>query len=423
MKTKWALASVGFMVLLVAGFREAQAQTEISSPITVPLYTTAVTGGAYKLGIYVGIGTDATPALFEFDTGGPGFYAAYSTLPGVSSWWGGNVNSEPSMPAGTTYDSGLQYSGNLATAAVTLYGSSSASSALVTTPSNVIIGQMNSIVQTTPSGAFEYGLWDNSGNVQSSPPIDGAFYGDFGVSSMYGTNSISNLLAQMNYTNGVSAGFRVHVEMGGTSWVQIGLTAADTASANAAYFDMNIDPNANGAKTPNANLDYFSQQIFNADITLTKENGDTLVSTNVGMTPDTGATTALHNTQLSPQPLPEEYNDYVDWDGEGDKGNLKNNIGFQLSGTSTNGVATNYFQFNTDNSPVSVQNNHPTNTNYYLNTGISFFEEYDVIYDWEGKVIGIEAVPEASVAGMVLVALGLVAVASWHRGRARRRKA
>lgn len=417
LKTKWVLASVA----LVLGATSLRA--DITAPIQVPLWMTPVSGGGYKLGIYVGIGTGAAPALFEFDTGGPGFYAAYSSEAGVSPWWGSEVNPFPLQPAGTTYDSGLQYSGNLATAAVTLYGSASASSALVTTPSNVIIGQMSSIVQTNPAGDIESTLWDSSGSTSPSglPPIDGAFYGDFGMSSMYATNGISNLIAQLNFTNGVTAGFRVHIDQtGNDSWVQIGLTSADTASPTAAYFDMNIDSAAGGATTPNAELDYFSQQIFNATITLKKESGETLVSENVGMTPDTGATTALHNTQLSPEAT--EYGEFIDWDGASeDKGELKDNVEFHLSGTTTSGHHKDFFRFDTTNSPVTVQNNHPSNTNYYLNTGISLFESYDVIYDWEGKSIGLDAVPEASAVGLLIAGSGLAATVSWVRKRARRR--
>ncbi len=417
LKTKWAAAAAGFLLLVTGSLR-----ADISTPITVPLWATPVSGGGTKLGIYVGIGTGATPALFEFDTGGPGFYAAYSPVAGVSPWWGSDVNSLTSQPAGTTYDSGLQYSGNLATAAVTLYGSASASSALVTTPSNVIFGQMSSIVQTTPSGGIVSTNWDSSGSPSGQPPIDGAFYGDFGMSSMYATNTISNLVAQLNFINGVTAGFRVHVDLSGNSWVQIGLTAADTESARAAYFDMNVDTAAGGAKTPNADLDYFSEQIFNANITLKKGSGETLVSMDVGMTPDTGATPALHNTQLSPDPLPTEYDSFIDWDGAGDKGELKNNVEFHLSGTTTDGETKDFFRFNTSETGVSVQNNHSNNTNYYLNTGLSFFEEYDVIYDWEGKKVGIEAVPEASAVVMVIFAAAAGVTISWVRKNARRRK-
>ena len=72
-----------------------KAQT-INFPIVVPLHFTQITGGDYKLGIYLSIGTGAAPALFELDTGATGFFAIYSPNAGVSPWWGSDVaNQDP----------------------------------------------------------------------------------------------------------------------------------------------------------------------------------------------------------------------------------------------------------------------------------------------------------------------------------------
>jgi len=54
-------------------------------PCTVPLKLVNINAGSgkpaeYKLGIYVGLGGGA-PQLYEFDTGGPGFWAAYTSAP------------------------------------------------------------------------------------------------------------------------------------------------------------------------------------------------------------------------------------------------------------------------------------------------------------------------------------------------------
>ena len=58
--------------LLFAANTKAQ---RINFPIVVPLHFTQITGGDYKLGIYLSIGTGAAPALFELDTGATGFFA------------------------------------------------------------------------------------------------------------------------------------------------------------------------------------------------------------------------------------------------------------------------------------------------------------------------------------------------------------
>lgn len=425
MKRHWGLALAGILAFI--GMGQLEAQGEVSAPISVPLHFTDIGGGIYKLGIYVGIGTDAAPALFEFDTGGAGFYAAYSDLPGVSPWWGSGVNPQPSQPVTNLYDSGLKYTGVLANAAVSLYSSAAPSSVLMTTPGNVGIGQMNTIEKVNvTTGTVEQTLWTNAGNSTANPPIDTKFYGDFGLSSTYAANGIANLLNQMVYTNGVVAGYRIHVDATNReAWLQIGLTAADTASPTAMYFGMNIDTAANGAVTPNANLNYYSEQIFNANITIRDPaTGEILNSADVGMTPDTGATTSIHNTQSSPVPLPDEYDQLIEWSNEDNtQGELKKHLEFGLSGTTLSGDDVSFFNFETtdivNDGNVTIQNNHPNNTTYYLNTGITLFEKYDIIYNTQEGIIGLDAVPEPSTIGLALLALGSIAVMTGVRRRAR----
>lgn len=410
MSKHWLTNLTGILALAILGACEARAQ--ISAPVTIPLHFTDVGGGIYKLGIYVGIGTDATPALFEFDTGGSGFYAAYSDLAGISPWWGGGVTSDPSQPVTNLYDSGLKYTGNLATAAVSLFGSASTSSLLVTTPSNVAIGQMGTIAQVNvETDVVEQTLWTNAGNATPNPPIDKQFYGDFGLSSSYAANGVNNLLNQLYYTNGVTAGYRIHVDAANQeAWIQIGLTAADTATPTALYFGMNLDEAANGAVTNNAQLAYYSEQIFNADIHIRDpETGEIIHSVDVGMTPDTGATTSIHNTQSSPGTLPAEYADIIEWASEAENlGQLAHHLEFGLAGTTLDGQDVRFFDFETsgtiNDGNVSVQNNHPNNTQYYLNTGITLFEKYDVIYNVEGAIIGLDAVPEPTTTTLLLAA-------------------
>jgi hypothetical protein len=53
-----------------------------------------------------------------------------------------------------------------------------------------------------------------------------------------------------------------------------------------------------------------------------------------------------------------------------------------------------------------VQNSRATSssTNYYLNTGLSLFYQYDAIYDLQNGVFGLAPVPEPSTAGLLLLA-------------------
>lgn len=173
------------------------AQTVVSRVIQVPLHWTTISGGGEKLGIYASLGGGTTPQLFEFDTGGAGFYAAYApNRPSTSSWWGRSFT-----PTGQSiqvlYDSGLFYQGSVVTTAVSLYASRHDRRALVTTARNARVGQMTSITNTNGGPA----LWTPSGG-KHGPPIDGAFYGDFGASLMYDNNNIVNLLAQLRFATG-----------------------------------------------------------------------------------------------------------------------------------------------------------------------------------------------------------------------------
>lgn len=140
------------------------------------------------------------------------------------------------------------------------------------------------------------------------------------------------------------------------------------------------------------------------------------------MTPDTGASTTLHNTQESLGSLPAEYANFIDWTNEEqDLGNLKNGLEFSLLGLTIDDTVVPYFEFTTSGvtnaGNVMVQNNRPLNSLYYLNTGISFFYNYNLIYDMKNGIIGVQAVPEPSSTGLLL----LGAAAGWLALRNRRR--
>ena len=353
----------------------------VNKPIVVPLHLTDVSGGPnQKLGIYVGFGSDATPALFELDTGGAGIYGAYaSSSPNNSQWWGSGVVTT-SNPVQVLYDSGNSYTGFAATSQVYLYSADGTAPLLAT--GRATVGQMDNISNgNTP-------LWTPNGLPPgtSTPPINEAFYGDFGLSQQYSTNGITNALAQLTYTRGVLPGYRIHTDQAtNTAWLQIGLTNADLEDPGAAYFPEVIDPKApSSARNPNSRLRYYSQQVFNANIKIstTGPTATTIInSVDVGMTADTGASTTLHNTDLTSIPLPTQYA------GITEKGNLEAGLTFNVTGTTKSGAQAQVFNFTTlgpsdkpDLGVVSVQNNKPGNTTYYLNTGILLFYQNDVVY-------------------------------------------
>ena len=140
--------------------------------------------------------SSSTPQLFEFDTGGPGFFAAYASAdPAFSPWWGSNVPTtgrrcrRRSTAACTTRETQwprrCRCSRRLA--APTPWSRRPASRSARWTPSS------------TPSRTRRIGPAG-----QHHPPIDGAFYGDFGASPMYAANGISDLLTQLTFARGAA---------------------------------------------------------------------------------------------------------------------------------------------------------------------------------------------------------------------------
>jgi hypothetical protein len=343
-----------FSVFLWIGLAGSRAQI-VSNTILVPLHYRMIDSGAYKLGIYASIG-GGTPQIFEFDTGGAGLYAAYATNSN-SPWWGGDFTST-SQSVTNTYDSGIRYEGEKVAAPVSLFSHSNSTTPLVTTANNLLVGQMTSITNTNGGAA----LWTPEGEGRhNTPPIDGAFYGDFGMSLNYASNGIVNLVAQLSFTNGIIPGFRVRGYSNGPH-LQIGLTSSDTNSSTAFYFGMNTNTNAPaGATFTNSGSLFYSAQVFNANMSIS--NQTTNFTANLGITTDTGASTTIHNANLGG--LPPEL---LETNNEG-KVHLVDGAQFELSGLTLGGTNTDFYQFVTAKNQVTIQDNKPGNYNiFYLNS-------------------------------------------------------
>ena len=388
------------LLLLASPFLEAQAV--VDAPITIPLYYTAIDGGAHKWGIYASLAGGATPQLFEFDTGGGGFYAVYSsTPPPASPWWGMDytvVNTNASI----VYDSGYSYSGNTVTAPVTLYSGSSGGSA-VATFSGMMVGQIGSIIDTKKGNAVK---WPSG-----SPPIDGAFYGDFGMDLTANSNGIVNLVEQMTFANGVIPGFIVNTPLNGSNgYLQIGLSSSQTNQGGFNYFTMNpLSLGTNAAGTP-----YYSQSSVNLNLGISNPATGSNYSTNIGIITDTGATPNIHNTQnASNPPFPSEWIN-------GDK-SLKDGLILTLSGTNTTGSNVTVYSITTASANdyanftgnVIVQDTATTHTNFAINAGLYFFDHQQVTYDLSNGLIGMGPldVPEPSTYALFGIgAIGLLMV-------------
>ena len=378
-----------------------QGFSTVTTPIQVPLHWRYVNGdvtGQRKLGIYVTLGGGTTPQLFEFDTGGNGFYATYAT--GSSPWWG---------PAWTTtggtfsqsFDSGLAYTGTAATTTVQLFGSATANTLLLTA-ANAVVGQTTNIVDTKYTPAEQ--LWPLASGT-TSPPIEQAFYGDFGMAPKRGQAGIDQLAAQLLYGPGVTAGFRVHAS-DENPWVQFGLSASDTALATTS-FALNV-----GSGTSPAGVKYYDNLVVTGSLSVT--DGVREFKQPTGFIFDTGASTTIHSgTNV-------QFPDDLTKDGAGKR--VKDGALVVVSGSSLlDGDWTAFMNITASSSDkVGVQNDDSSTKHgpYYLNTGIAPFLENDIIYNLEGETLTLvpafAPVPEIDPAGigsvlaLVAAALGLV---------------
>ena len=379
-----------------------QGFSTVTTPIQVPLHWRHVNGdvtGQRKLGIYVTLGGGSTPQLFEIDTGGNGFYATYAT--GSASPWWGNAWTTTGGTFSQSFDSGRVYTGTAATTTVQLFGSATASTPLLTA-ANAIVGQTTAIVDTKYTPAEQ--LWPLPSGT-SSPPIEQAFYGDFGMAPKRGQAGIDQLAAQMLYGPGVTAGFRVHAS-DESPWVQFGLSASDTA-LTATSFALNV-----GSGTSPAGVKYYDNLVVTGSLSVT--HGTREFKQPTGFIFDTGASTTIHSgTNV-------QFPDDLTKNGEGTR--VKDGALVVVSGSSLlDGDWTAFMNITASaTDKVGVQNDDsPTKQGpYYLNTGIAPFLENDIIYNLEGETLTLvpafAPVPEIDPAGigsvlsLVAAALGLI---------------
>ncbi len=399
------------LVFLSLSFARLGAQTTINSALDIRLVPFAYSN-YYKYGIYASVAGSTNPALFEFDTGGSGFYPVAGGT--NTSFWGTNYT--PSAQTFTnTYDSGNVYTGTSVTTSVAIYSAkhdgNAEDSAAIVTANNILVGQTTSITNI-------YGKDNNWPS--DSAPVDKHFYGDFGLALKSSPNGIMNVFAQLDYGPEIIPGFVVKLGTYGSSdpKVQVGLTHEDHAKYNIKIQMAGIDTTNT---FPNSDLPTYSEQIITAQMTLT--NGSMVYSGTIGVTLDTGATPKIHDLEGDVTTLPSFFVTNYTTNGSVVTTNISVMDGASLGllATETNGVTTlNIFDMLVDSTTNSVAVQ--ITTNFYVNMGASLFYQYDVMYDFQNGVLGLRSVPEASQA--LLMATGVLSIigASLARTAFRRRK-
>jgi hypothetical protein len=371
-----------------------------TTPLRVPLQWVANPDNPSirKLGIRAAL-NGGSPQLFEFDTGGTGFFATFATNTATASpWWGSNpvCTTTPCTPFTTTYDSGLTYQGNLVAGSVSLYG---ASVTPLLTATNVNVGQTISIACATngdcsrKSGKADESGWNSSTGLLN-PPVQGNFYGDFGLSLRNGASGGPNsLITQAAFwalfdSSLITQGYRVHAASA-DPWVQFGLTAADLHPP-LLRFALN---STGGTPTGSLQVSQGSSSFSGAGLT-------TLIF-------DTGATTTIHTgaitingvsfppgnfpcsltSEICPFPSPPPSSTTVNSGAQVAVSGLSLSSGqeepflsFVAGSTTTTSTAFNQVVVQgyspTDLAPACVAFGEPC---YYLNTGILPFLNNDVI--------------------------------------------
>lgn len=342
-------------------------------PIRVPLHWVKIgspSNGQRKLGIYASLGGSSTPQLFEFDTGGNGFYATYGQ--GKSAKWWGDHWSTTGKTFSQSYDSGMTYTGDAVTTDVTLFADKRARQPLFKA-ADIIVGQTREIINTKDKPPKQ--LWPLS-NASKKPPVNGIFYGDFGMAPKPGQQGIDSIAAQLQYMPGITAGFRVHAS-NTNPWVQFGLTQQDIATLPTT-FSLNRD----GRSSPRG-IPYYENLVVTGDLSikpsakLAKQTGAQRFQQATGFIFDTGASTTIHTGGGINIP-----NDLT---RNGDGKDISKGSVVKVSALSKDPITKNqsipFMRFKsgykTDKNNVGIQQA----TSYYLNTGILPFLSNDLVYD------------------------------------------
>ena len=375
----------------------------------------------FKLGINVGLG-GGQPRLYEFDTGGPAFWAAYNAnLSQKDQWWGATqLVSANSMSL--KYTSGNHYTANLVKTNISFYQpkETQASNSLCSSNLPININQITTYTDSDPKKVDEWNKCLNEG----CAPLEKKFWGDFGaalfpVNNIYNSAGAYTVLPQVFVSHrfpftGSNQGFIVHVGKIDSNYVpvsqpyvQIGFTAQDQSSFKY-FFPMNrFCANISSSNQCNFLPWYsystvytqpFSEQLFNAQVTITSNDIGNQILSPIGVTMDTGAPGATI-WQISGSTVDKNYlKDPSLITGNPTpiySGIFKDNESLFVSPLINNVTQPPKFILLQTNTPVKQTidaNMHaadaPNAKIPYVNTGIFLFTEWDVLYDISSGLIG-----------------------------------
>lgn len=374
----------------------ATAQAQSFTPYKIPLYifNSSTSGGTeYKVGIRVKVdsvtnGTETPWRMYEFDTGGTGFFA----FPFSGT---GNTAGDYAI----NYASGNSFLGNASNTTVTFEDMAGHPAYQITTNIGLI---------TSASGSSA-SLNDWYHKLPHSPPLETHFYGDFGM-ALSGTQATVNpssnptLYAVIPQLSGTAnTGFIIHLghrpdpdgptgEYGELSrgWIQVGLDANEQDPL--AWENTVSMVNPSGTTFPNSNQPVYTEILSNG--TLHLEGVDPQPT---GIVYDTGApNTEVHPVGSTSPELAQEIADAVDTHG---------NSLLLVGNPKMDGHGSTILDYVIDSKPgkdkVGISDQNVIESpGLYVNTGITAFFDKEVAFNLEGGFIGFKQIPEPSALGL-----------------------
>ena len=382
--------SSGSVVAFTSGSTAESSGTGIAQSIEIPLYLVPY-GSGFKVGIEISFDGGSTYRMYEFDTGASGFFSSYD----ASAWSSYSPVSE--SPTTISYDSGNNYMADVVSTNVTFQ----------TTSGTLTADRVNVGLITTASTTGNPQYW-NQGvtGTAASPPLDNAFYGDFGMGLGSKNDSIEAVLAQL--TGGLSNGFIITlgtapaVGTGQIGELTVGLTTAEIQS----YSTLIPMQGQNTLDTfPNSNQPTYTQDLGSG--TMEVSSGGSSYSEPSGFVYDTGAPemeihtgTVITSAGLSPFLT-----------SKGEALTSGSTIALSVPGATAADGGWGYgHTVNPDEPGTSVAVGSNGTDGGDVNTGIGAFFGESVMFDLADGVMGFEAIACFAQGTLIQTAAGRIAI-------------
>lgn len=234
--------------------------------------------------------------MYEFDTGGSGFWAA-----GNDHWWPTYTKPSGSSSQTINYSSGIQYSGEPVVTEVYFENGLS-----ISTTVSRITNAIKKSNNANKDKAFDR-AWANAFTETSpeKPPLWGHFFGDFGMSlapftdKTTGTEWFFGLLPQLlppppaeNSTPAMLNGYIINLNAS-SSYIQIGLAPSDID--NFTLYTMQAPPSPGTQPFPSSNIPTYCEQLVSGYLELSPPEAP-FSKNEIGIVFDTGAPSAEIHT-------------------------------------------------------------------------------------------------------------------------------